>query len=169
MSPSQKSALKWSCYVGCCLLLSFFKHLFLGSVTLWGAIPFLPPVLLAVVASLEEMRPAVVFGMLYGALCDLTIPAPYPCLYTLSFTLSALLVAALARSLLQPGFPRALLMTALTFLLVDCGNACAIALESSSVRLFAFFSLYCREMLVSCLLLLPVYPLLRAIHRFFRD
>lgn len=168
MSPAQKSVLKWSCYVGCCLLLSFFKHLFLGSVTIWGAIPFLPPVLLAVVASLEEMRPAVIFGMLYGALCDLTIPAPYPCLYTLAFTLSALLVAALARSLLQPGFPRALLMTALTFALVDCGNACAILLRGADA-LFPMLSLYFRETLVSCLLLLPAYPLLRAVHRFFRD
>lgn len=169
MSPFQKNILKWSCYVGCCLLLSFFRQLFLGSVTVWGAIPFLPPVLLAVVASLEEMRPAVIFGMLYGALCDLTIPAPYPCLYTLAFTLSALLVSALARSLLQPGFPRALLMTALTFALVDCGNACALLLRGAAGELLPMLSLYCRETLVSCLLLIPAYPLLRAVHRFFRD
>lgn len=168
MSPAQKSILKWSCYLFCCLLLSFFRQLLFGSLTILGAIPFLPPVLLAVVASLEEMRPAVFFGMFYGALCDLTIPAPYPCLYTLAFTLSALLVSALARSLLQPGFPRALLMTALTFLLVDCGNACAIVLRGTE-GLLPMLSLYLRETLVSCLLLLPTYPLLRAVHRFFRD
>lgn len=167
MSPAQTNALKWSFYALACLLLVFLKRLLLGSITFWGAIPFLPPVLLAVVASLEEMRPAVLFGIVFGAACDLSLPAPFPCLYTLAFTLSALFVSALARSLLQPGFPRALMVTVLTILVVDCFNTGALAVRGDASA--AMLSLCLRETLVSCPLLLPVYPLLRVIHRLFPE
>ena len=44
MSSAQTTALKWSFLSGCCLLLAFLRQLFLGSMTVWGALPFLPPV-----------------------------------------------------------------------------------------------------------------------------
>ena len=168
MSSAQTTALKWSFLAGCCLLLSFARQLFLGSFTIWGALPFLPPVILAVIASLEPMRPAVIFGIAYGAACDLALPAPFPCLYTLAFTVAALLVASLSSSILQPGFPRALLMTVATFFVVDCFNAAAIALRGAGA-LLPMLSLFARETLVSCLLLVPVYPALRAVRRVFPD
>jgi len=168
MSSAQTTALKWSFLSGCCLLLAFLRQLFLGSMTVWGALPFLPPVILAVVASFEEIRPAVIFGVAYGAVCDLSLPAPFPCLYTLAFTIAALLVSSLSGSVLQPGFPRALLMTMLTFLLVDCFKAFSILLRGAGSP-GSMLSLFARETLVSCLLLVPVYPLLRAIRRIFPD
>ncbi len=168
MSPAQTNVLKWTFLALCCLLLAFARRLLLGSMTVLGVIPFLPPVLLAVVASFEEMRPAVIFGIVFGALCDLVLPASFPCLYTLAFTLAALLIAVLAHSVLQPGFPRALLMTVLTFAVLDCFNMGAMLVRGSG-SLSAMLSLFARETFVSCLLLAPAYPALRAVRRIFPD
>lgn len=168
MSPAQTNALKWAFFALACLLLAFLRQLLLGSLTIWGAIPFLPPVILAVIASFEEVRPAVLFGLVFGVACDLALPTFFPCLYTLAFTAAALLVASLARSVLQPGFPCALLMTVLTFLVLDCFNIGAILVRSAG-PMRAMLSLSLREALVSCLLLLPVYPPLRAIRRIFSE
>ena len=168
MNLSQTAILKWTFYALAAAALFFLRRLFLGSMTVWGALPFLPPVILAVVASFEEIRPAVIFGIAYGAVCDLSLPAPFPCLYTLAFTVAALLVSSLSGSVLQPGFPRALLMTMLTFLLVDCFKAFSILLRGAGSP-GAMLSLFARETLVSCLLLVPVYPALRAIRRIFPD
>ena len=168
MSPAQTTALKWSFFADCCMLLALVRQLLLGSLTIWGALPFLPPVILAVIASFEPVRPAVIFGLAYGAVCDLALPAAFPCLYTLAFTLAALLVSSLSSSVLQPGFPRALLMTVVTFFVVDCFNAAAIALRGAGA-LLPMLSLFVRETLVSCLLLVPVYPLLRAVRRIFPE
>ena len=99
--------------------LLFLRRLLLGSMTFFGVIPFLPPVILAVVASFELPRSSVIAGIVFGALCDLVIPAPFACLYTIAFTLAALLISTVVSNLLQQGFARALLSTVLTFLLVD--------------------------------------------------
>lgn len=168
MSPLQTSAVKWSFLAGCCLLLAFLQRLLLGGLSLFGALPFLPPVILAVIASFEEMRPAVIFGMLYGLACDLALPGLFPCVYTVSFTLAALLDASLARGILQPGFPRALLMTGLTFLVVDAFCAMALLVRGTAAP-GALVSLLVRETLASCPLLLVVYPVLRAVRRIFPD
>lgn len=165
MSPAQTSAVKWTFLSLGCLLLAFLREL-LPEVTILGAIPFLPPVILAVVASFEEMRGAVLFGMFYGAACDLTVQGLFPCIYTVAFTLATLLVAATARGLLQPGFPRAFLMTGLTFFVLDLFCALALALRGTGTA-GAMLSLFVRETLVSLPLLAVVYPLLRAVRRIF--
>lgn len=168
MNPLQTSAVKWSFLALCCLLLAFLQRLLLGGLSIFGAQLFLPPVILAVIASFEEVRPAVIFGMLYGCACDLALPGLFPCIYTVSFTLAALLVATLARGILQPGFPRALLMTGLTFFVVDL--FCALALLArGAASPGALLSLYVRETLASSLLLAVVYPVLRAVRRIFPD
>lgn len=167
MSPAQTSAVKWSFISACCLMLGFLR-LLLPGVSILGAAPFLPPVILAVVASFEEVRPAVIFGMAYGLACDLALPGLFPCIYTLAFTLGALLVASAARGLLQPGFPRALLMTGLTFFVLDVFRAIAIAAMGSGTA-GAMLSLFVRETAASSVLLAAVYPALRAVRRIFPE
>ena len=130
MNLSQTAILKWTFYALAAAALFFLRRLFLGSMTFFGVLPFLPPVILAVVASFELPQPSVVAGIVFGALCDLVLPAPFPCLYTVAFTIAALLISTVVSNLLQQGFARALL---------------------------------------SCLLLAPVYPALRAVRRTFPD
>ncbi len=149
--------------------LLFLRRLLLGSMTFFGVIPFLPPVILAVMASFELPRSAVIAGIVFGALCDLVLPAPFACLYTIAFTLAALLISTVVSNLLQQGFARALLSTVLAFLLVDLLQAFALLPRSGSAAILPMLHLFARETALSCLLLVPVYPALRAVRRAFPD
>ena len=55
MNVRQTAALKWTFYALAALLLCFLRRLLLGSALFWGVLPFLPPVLLAVVASVTGL------------------------------------------------------------------------------------------------------------------
>ena len=156
---------KWVAYALCAAVLLFLRTLALGTLTLWGVLPFLPPILLTCVASLEEMRSAAIFGLIFGIFCDLTLSAPFPCLYTLAFTLSALLTAYLTSTVFQNYFLRALSSTVLTFLITDL--LCMLALAFSGDAVFLpVLSLSARETAVS-LPFLAVYPVFILIRRFF--
>lgn len=169
MNVTQTTALKWTFYALAALLLCFFKRVLLGSVSVWGVLPFLPLVLLAVMASFEQPKAAVLSGIVFGALCDLVLPASLPCLYTLAFTAAALLISTLLSNLLQQGFARALLATVLAFLVTDLLQALALLPRSGMSALLPMLHLFAKETALSCLLLLPSYPLLRAVHRLFAD
>ena len=132
MNLTQTTALKWTFYALAAAALFFLRRLLLGSMTFFGVIPFLPPVILAVMASFELPRSSVIAGIVFGALCDLVLPAPFACLYTIAFTLAALLISTVVSNLLQQGFARALLSTVLTFLLVDLLQAFALLPRSGS-------------------------------------
>ena len=170
MNVTQTTALKWTFYALAALLLCFFKRVLLGSVSVWGVLPFLPPVLLAVMASFEQPRSAALSAIVFGALCDLVLPASLPCLYTLAFTAAALLISTLLSNRLQQCFARALLATVLAFLVTDLLQALALLLPRSGMSaLLPMLHLFAKETALSCLLLLPSYPLLRAVHRLFAD
>lgn len=167
MNVRQTAALKWTFYALAALLLCFLRRLLLGSALFWGVLPFLPPVLLAVVASFEQPKAAVLSGIVFGALCDLVLPASFPCLYTLAFTLAALLTSTVMSSLLQQGFARALVSSVLAFAVADLFQS--LAMLTRGAALPAMLYLFARETLVSCALLLPSYPVLHAIRRIFPD
>ena len=165
MNVRQTAALKWTFYALAALLLCFLRRLLLGSALFWGVLPFLPPVLLATEASLEQPKPAVLSGIVFGALCDLVLPTSFPCLYTLAFTCSSLLTATVMSSLLQKGLARAFFSSVLTFAIVDLFKILFLLPRGAAVPAMLF--LFLRETIISCVLLLPSYPLLRAVHRFF--
>ena len=166
MNLTQTTALKWTFYALAAAALFFLRRLLLGSMTFFGVIPFLPPVILA---SFELPRSSVIAGIVFGALCDLVLPAPFACLYTIAFTLAALLISTVVSNLLQQGFARALLSTVLAFLLVDLLQAFALLPRSGSTAILPMLHLFARETALSCLLLVPVYPALRAVRRAFPD
>ena len=169
MNVRQTAALKWTFYALAALLLCFLRRLMLGSMLFWGVLPFLPPVLLATEASLEQPKPAVLSGIVFGALCDLVLPTSFPCLYTLAFTLASLLTATVMSSLLQKGLARAFFSSVLTFAIVDLFKILFLLPRSGSTAIVPMLSLFARETALSCVLLLPVYPALRAIRRIFPD
>ena len=115
MSPSttRDTAVKWTAYALACLLLLFGHELTLAHLRVWGIAPFLPPLLPAVLASMEDRLEGFVFALAFGVLCDLALTAPLPCLYTIAFPLTALLAALIARSVLQPGILCSLAVSAI--------------------------------------------------------
>ncbi len=97
MSPSttRDTAVKWTFTLACSSCC--FGHELTAHLRVWGIAPFLPPLLPAVLASMEEA----------GGLCIRTgvrravrpgADRPLPCLYTIAFPLTALLAALIARA-----------------------------------------------------------------------
>ena len=106
-------------------------------------------------------------NIVFGALCDLVLPSSFSCLYTLAFTLAALFTATVMSSLLQKGLARAFFSSVLTFAIVDLFKILFLLPRGASAP--AMLYLFLRETIISCVLLLPSYPLLRAVHRLFAD
>lgn len=158
--------IKWSSYAVASLLLVLFYALVLRGVKVLGVSMFLPPLLVGIVASLEDTRPAVIFGLAVGVLCDLTVAGTFPSVYTLAFTAAALCCSLLAKSVLQPGLLCSFAVTALTFLFADTLNILALWLKSRAAFL-SMASVALRETLASCLLLLICHPVLLRLHRKF--
>lgn len=158
--------IKWSSYALASLLLLFLFALTLRDVKPLGVNLFLPPLLVGVVASVEETRAATIFGLSCGVLCDVTLAGTFPCVYTLAFTLAALCSSLLARSVLQRGVLCSLAVTALTFAFVDALNMLALFFRARA-PFVAMASVALRETLVSCALLLVVHPVMLTLHRKF--
>ena len=167
MLTRQDLIFKWSIYGAAALLLSLFYTLLLRDVRILGVSMFLPPLVPAIVASVEEdTRSAVIFGMAAGVLCDLTLPGTFPCVYTLSFTLASLFCSLLAKSVLQPGPICSVAVTVLTFLIMDLFNMLALGLRDHA-PLLSMADLFARETAASCLLLFLCHPVLLFLHRRF--
>jgi len=157
---------KWSSYAVASLVLLFLFALTLRDVKVLGVSMFLPPLLVGVLASVEDTRASVIFGLVCGVLCDLTVAGTFPCLYTLAFTGAALCCSLLAKSVLQPGLICSLSVTVLTFLFVDALNMLALFFKSRA-PFGAMASVAIRETAASCLLLLVCHPVLLGLHRKF--
>lgn len=158
--------IKWSSYAAASLALAFLFALTLRDVRIAGVALFLPPLLVGVVSSVEDMPAAGIYALSCGLLCDLTLPGTFPCVYTIAFTLASFVCWALSRSILQPGFLCSLAVTALTFCFVDGLNILAIRLRDGA-PLPLMLSLALRETLASCLLLVVCHPVVMWLHRKF--
>ena len=158
--------IKWSSYAAVSLALIFLCELTLRNVRVLGVTVFLPPLLVGVVASLEDTPSAAIYALTCGFLCDLTIPGTFPCLYTLAFTGAALACSLLAKSVLQRGFLCSIAVTALTFFCVDALNMLALFFTARAP--FAPMALVAlRETLASCPLLLVCHPVLVYLNKKF--
>jgi len=168
MSPTttRDLGIKWSAYALAVALLLFLHTLTTAHLCVRGVVPFLPPLLLAVIVSMEERLEGAVFGLVFGILCDFSLTAPVPWLYTVSFTAAALLVSLIARSVLQPGFLCSLVSSAATFALIDLILAAVLLLGGRST-LAAVADRALRELLLSLPLLAVCHPLLAFLHRRF--
>lgn len=158
--------IKWSSYAAVSLALVFLYGLTLRDVSFFGVHMFLPPLIVGVVASLEDTGASVIFGLACGLLCDLTVPGTFPCVYTLAFTAAALACSLLAKSVLQRGFLCSLAVTALTFCFLDALNMLALFFTARA-PFVKMASVALRETALSCVLLLVCHPVLVHVHRKF--
>ena len=122
MVTTRDIVIKWTAYGVATALLLVFYELLLRGVRVLGVQMFLPPLLAAVTATLEDTRPSVIYGTVIGLLCDLAAPGTFPCVYTLSFTAAALTASLIAKSVVQPGRLCSLIVTAAAFAYVDALN-----------------------------------------------
>ena len=125
----------------------------------------MPPLLPAVLASMEDRLEGFVFALAFGVLCDLALTAPLPCLYTIAFPLTALLAALIARSVLQPGILCSLAVSTAAFVLVDLITAVTLLAGRSELSAIALRAV--QELALSLPLLIVCHPVLAFLHRKF--
>lgn len=92
--------IKWSVYSVLSLLVLLIQG-FLPEIRLFGVTLFLPPVLVALLASLEPNLQGAVFALCFGLVCDFALLGPIPCFYLVSFLLIALLSALISTRILN--------------------------------------------------------------------
>lgn len=168
MTPytTRDKVIKWSAYALACFLLLTVHSLTLANWHVWGIAPFLPPLLPAVITSMEERLESIGFALVFGMVCDVTLAAPLPCLYTVSFTLAAVAASFIAGNVLQPGVLCSLAVSAAAFILVDIIVGIALLLGARA-SLSAVVLRALREMILSLPLLVVCHPVLAFVHRRF--
>ena len=100
--------MKWLLYAAVTLLLVLLQSLVLTHIHLLDIHPFALPLLAGIIAVWEPQRECAFYGLVFGLVCDLTMPAAMPCLYTLSFLIAGLLVNFIARKLIMTDVLQAL-------------------------------------------------------------
>lgn len=166
MLTRRDKIIKWTTIGAFVLLLLLLLDTLFRDVTVLGVHFFVPPMIVGIVASLEDTRTGAVFALVCGVFCDLVLPGVFPCLYTLAFPLAAVTCSYLAKNVVQPGPLCSLIVSALTFLFVDVFIMAALGLtDRAPFALMASVAL--REAVLSCALVLVCHPVLTFLHRKF--
>ncbi len=164
MLARNETIFKWTLYGLAAALCLLVQGSLLQRIEIWGAIPFLYPVVAAVPATQESPAAGTVFALALGVVCDLLLPAPIPCFYTLVFPLVGLFSSLFSRSLLPAGFLCSLVSAALAFFLTDAFH-CFLLWSRNKPAWRAGASLAGRELCLTLPLVLPVTALFRAVYR----
>ena len=150
MLARNETIFKWALYAGATAVFFLLQGAVLQRITLWGVIPFVFPILVAVLGMYEGPLPASVYALTVGVLCDLLLPASIPCFYTLIFPAAGLLCGVVT--------------SVLSFLLTDAFH-CVVLWAGGKAAWAAGAQVFLREVCVSILLVVPVVLLFSAVFR----
>lgn len=123
---------KWLLYSAASLFFLLLQGSVLQRLRLFGVMPFLYPVLAAVLAMYEGALSGTVYGLVLGVLCDLALPGPIPCFYTLIFPLTGLCAGLIAKSWLPAGFLCSLVVSVAAFVLTDAFHGLLLVLAGKA-------------------------------------
>ncbi len=163
MVPKSYYIAKWAAYSAATLLLMLFQQLVLGHIRILGVVPFLYPVLPAVLAALEGSYRGAAFALGYGLVCDLLLPGPFEGMYVIAFTLTALLAGFVGEKLIAAGFLQTLTVSALAFAVTGALRLLAAALTGGGYLL-----LRGRLVVGEALFTLPALLVVAPVYRFVR-
>ena len=155
---------KWVFYTAGVLLLLLLQKLALDHISLLHVHPYLPPVMVAVLAMFEGAYGGMGVALAMGLLFDLPQPGLIPCFHILAFLLAALAAAAVANYLITPGLLCAVLM-GVTALVITNGLQILLMTYQQGVAFSAASSLAGREILVTLPLMVLVYLPFRWVRR----
>lgn len=111
-------AVKWLFYSLATLLLVVVQDIILNHISLWGAHPFILP-LIAALATMWESNEGVIFALVFGLLTDLTTKGPIPCFYMLAFFVICAASMLIIKHLIMPGFFCGIVLSVLSIILCD--------------------------------------------------
>jgi len=162
--PKRYIVFKWVCYAAAALLLLALDTFLLQHIRIGGILPFLPPMVVGVIASFEGSKASPFFALVFGLFCDLAMYSPAPGFFCLVFTLASLLSSLLTENLFSPGFLSSLVSTLICYLLTALGRI-FVLLSAGETGFALMCSLALGEILLSLPLLLLVFPLGRWVYR----
>lgn len=159
---------KWSLYAFALLLFIALQQLVLDHLPpVLGALPFLMPMLVAVVASLEGATGGTIFGIAVGFVCDLSGGGVFSGVYTLSFFCVALAVAVISKYWVMRNVFGSLIYALIAFVVIDAIQILYLmALRGAAFSVAA--ELAGREIAASIVFVIPIFFLYNRLHRLFR-
>lgn len=156
----QKLLLKWSLHALVLIVLSVVQDVVLCRMRLWGGTTDLVPCGIFIICLLEGTQKGSVFAFVAAFLYLLSGASPGPHVLVL-ITVLAVVVTALRQAYLHPGFPAALLCTALAMAVYELAVfAFCLLIGYTSANRFVSFMI---PALISLAAVPVVYPLAKAI------
>lgn len=155
---------KWLLYSAASLLLMLLQGSVLQRLRLFGVMPFLYPVLAAVLSMYEGALSGSVYSLVLGVICDLVLPGPIPCFYTLIFPLVGLCAGLISKSWLPAGFLCSLVVSLTAFTLTDTFHGLLLVLAGKAAWA-AVAGTALREILATALFIPVVFLLFRRVCR----
>ena len=155
---------KWFLYALAAVLCLFVQTALLQRIHVWGVIPFLYPLLPAIVAMYEGRRRGPVFALALGVVCDAMLHGPLQGFFTILFPAVALFAAVMGENFLSPGFFCCLFVSAAA-LLATGGMRILVQILSGGGYLALMARITVGETLLTLPAMLVVMPLYRTIHR----
>lgn len=154
---------KWTLYASGILVCWLLHGFLLQYLTIFGVMPFLFPMLAAVIAMYEGPFSGSICGIVLGVVCDLVIAAPIPCFYTLIFPVISMMAGLISKNWLPMSFFCAFLLSVMAFLLTDSFHCLFLLMSGSGIPAAALW-LSVREGCASLPFLIPVYFVFRRIY-----
>ena len=164
MLARNETIFKWALYAGATMVFFLLQGAVLQRISLWGVIPFVFPILAAVLGMYEGPLPGSIYGLVLGVLCDLLLPASIPCFYTLVFPVAGLCAGLISQSLLPAGFLCAPVPPVLAFFLTAAFHRFLLWARDKAACA-AGARLFLQEVCISILLIIPVVLLFSAVFR----
>lgn len=156
--------IKWTLYCAAGLLCMFVQWLVLNRLHIWGLIPFLYPLIVAIPSTMEGPLFGAAYGLVFGVLSDLLLPAPIPCFYTLIFPFVGFCAGFISRNLIPVGLLCSLFATMVSFFLTDLFHAIVFwAQNQAAWRAAAWVGV--REFCITLPLILLITPLFGWVYR----
>ncbi len=155
---------KWLLYAAGVLICWILHGVALQFLDIFGVMPFIFPMLAAVIAMYEGPFSGSICALVTGVLCDLTISVPIPCFYTLIFPIIGMLAGLIAKNWLPMSFWCAVILSLLAFTLTDSFHFLLLVLKGSEHAMQAAVDLALRETGASMPFLIPVYFVFRRIY-----
>lgn len=158
---------KWGIYSIALLFLLLLQQGLHALPPIFGVLPFLPPMIVAVVAALEGATGGTIFGIVLGFCCDLSGGGVFSGVYTLAFFTVALIVSIISKYWVTRSIFGSLIWAALAFLILDVFQG-GFVLLFKEAGITTVLALCAREMLVSILFVIPIFLIYHHLHRLFR-
>lgn len=164
MAARNETIFKWVLYLCAAFALFLLQGFLLQYLTIFGAMPFLYLVPVALLAMFEGPLSGSLYGLVLGVLFDLTIAGPIPCFYTLILPLAGLCAGLISQNLLPAGLLCSLVDTVAVFVMTDVFHCLVLALAGKAAWTAGALTAL-RETGATLPFVLLAYPLFRTVFR----